>query len=86
VETLLRLDLSGVPTDEETDKLEALLPPGQSYESSLVPTSEVLYITSNKYFGWAPNTFMEGDLICILKGVPEPYVLRPLPDGHFLLI
>jgi hypothetical protein len=47
VEILLRLDLSGVPTDEETDRLKALLPASQSCESSLVPTSERLYIASN---------------------------------------
>lgn len=74
-------------SDERIARLLALNDMAQEYEAGMKSIhGRRLCITGKQYFGWVPDASNEGDIICILKGNGEPYVLRPLPDGHFLLI
>ncbi|KAH7412668.1 heterokaryon incompatibility protein-domain-containing protein [Cadophora sp. MPI-SDFR-AT-0126] len=43
-------------------------------------------LTTLDRFAWVPHLAESGDKICIAQGSRIPYVLRPQPDGRFMLV
>ncbi|KAK0121663.1 hypothetical protein ONS95_009950 [Cadophora gregata] len=43
-------------------------------------------LTTSDRFAWVPHLAESGDKICIVRGSRIPYVLRPQPDGRFVLV
>lgn len=49
------------------------------FQSGMLPVSHNrrFFITSSKYFGFGPQTMLEGDALAILDGLRVPAILRP---------
>jgi hypothetical protein len=43
-------------------------------------------LTTSDRFAWVPQLAQKGDKICVVQGSRIPYVLRPQPDGKFILV
>jgi hypothetical protein len=74
-------------SDDEIERMGIIADDGRKYEGNLRPAAGRKLCISNKgYFGWVPGASSPGDIVCIFKGAEVPYVLRPRPGGHFILI
>lgn len=75
-------------TRRHDERLEDLLKTARQYESNLGVTAlnRRFCATSKRYLGWIPASASTNDIICIFKGGPVPYVLRPVDDDHYILI
>lgn len=51
-----------------------------------IDSSRVMATTSMGNLGWIPNTSQSGDLVCVLRGAPFPFIVRERGDGFYTLV
>lgn len=51
-----------------------------------IDSTRVLAHTSDDRVGWIPQHAQVGDVVCLLEGAPEPYVIRAAGEGLYTVV
>lgn len=77
---------------DELKNIEPSLPSHELLHTMFQRTLDTrsFFVTQNGYMGFASMEVAAGDVVCLLKGGPTPYILRPYDatggDGHFYFV
>ena len=57
-----------------------------NHDGYYIDSTRVLASTTEGRLGWIPEKSQPGDMVCLIKGAPFPFIVRARDDGFYTII